>query len=249
MIPVIEFGFSLIVAHLVGDFVLQTERIVQNKRRWTVLLWHSFHHAALAYFFAGRWGAWLLPVAVLATHAMIDRIKIAIRSSRFLLWFSLDQAAHLLVIFLLTVWIGEGGETSAWSGWLGSALPRIWIVVGGAIVCVRVTGLLVGHWVHPYLRELEAARGVLATEPLARGLTNGGRVIGQWERALIYLFILLGQPAGVGFLVAAKSVFRFGELKDRENRMEAEYITIGTLMSFACALAVSYLVAWAQAGL
>ncbi len=249
MIPVIEFGFSLIVAHLVGDFVLQTERIVQNKRRWTVLLWHSFHHAALAYFFAGRWGAWLLPVAVLATHAMIDRIKIAIRSSRFLLWFSLDQAAHLLVIFLLTVWIGEGGETSAWSGWLGSALPRIWIVVGGAIVCVRVTGLLVGHWVHPYLRELEAARGVLATEPLARGLTNGGRVIGQWERALIYLFILLGQPAGVGFLVAAKSVFRFGELKDRENRTEAEYITIGTLMSFACALAVSYLVAWALAGL
>lgn len=249
MIPVVEFGFSLLTAHLVGDFVLQTERIVRNKRRWSVLLWHSFHHAALAYLFAGRWGAWLLPAAVLASHAAIDRLKLALGPSRFLLWFTLDQAAHVFVIFLLTVWVGEGGETSAWSGWLGTALPRVWIVAGGAIICVRVAGILVGHWVQPYLREFEAARGGLATAPLARGLTNGGRVIGQWERALIYLFILLGQPAGVGFLVAAKSVFRFGELKDRENRMEAEYITIGTLMSFACALGVSYLIAWVLTGL
>ena len=52
-----------------------------------------------------------------------------------------------------------------------------------------------------------------------------GQYIGQLERTLIFLFVLIGQPTGVGFLVAAKSVFRFGDLKEHEDRMEAEYIT------------------------
>ena len=56
-----------------------------------------------------------------------------------------------------------------------------------------------------------------------------------------------GQPAGVGFLVAAKSIFRFGELKEHHNRLEAEYITIGTLMSFAWGLAVVMGVEWLMA--
>jgi len=59
--------------------------------------------------------------------------------------------------------------------------------------------------------------------------------------ALIFLFVSLGQPASIGFLVAAKSIFRFGELKDRGNRMEAEYITIGSLMSFGWAITTGYL--------
>ncbi len=43
-----------------------------------------------------------------------------------------------------------------------------------------------------------------------------------------------------GLLVAAKSVFRFGDLTDGTNRKNAEYHLIGTLMSFAYALTVSY---------
>ena len=69
-------------------------------------------------------------------------------------------------------------------------------------------------------------------------------MIGQWERALIFLFVCSGQFGSIGFLVAAKSIFRFGELKDRDNRMEAEYITIGTLMSFGWALVSAYLTWW-----
>jgi hypothetical protein len=52
---------------------------------------------------------------------------------------------------------------------------------------------------------------------------------------------MTGQIQGVGFLVAAKSVFRFGELNDHKNRLEAEYITIGTLMSFSWGFGTSLL--------
>lgn len=87
----------------------------------------------------------------------------------------------------------------------------------GLVLCVRVGGILIGFWVKPYLDEIERA-GIDGTgvATKVRGLTNGGRVIGQMERLLIFMLVGMGQLAGVGFLVAAKSIFRFGELKDRE---------------------------------
>ena len=41
---------------------------------------------------------------------------------------------------------------------------------------------------------------------------------------------------GVGFLIAAKSVFRFGDLSKAKDRKLTEYILIGTLLSFGLAI-------------
>jgi len=41
-------------------------------------------------------------------------------------------------------------------------------------------------------------------------------------------------------LIAAKSIFRFGEIKEPKYRREAEYIIIGTLMSFSYGILISY---------
>lgn len=59
-------------------------------------------------------------------------------------------------------------------------------------------------------------------------------MIGLLERGLIFALILLGQPGGVGLLIAAKSILRFGAVKD--DRALSEYVIIGTLASFAWAL-------------
>ncbi|MFV0501856.1 MAG: hypothetical protein ACK5MH_09735 [Bacteroidales bacterium] len=48
--------------------------------------------------------------------------------------------------------------------------------------------------------------------------------------------------SGIGFLLAAKSIFRFGDLKDSKDRKLTEYILIGTLLSFAVAIATGQLV-------
>jgi hypothetical protein len=42
-------------------------------------------------------------------------------------------------------------------------------------------------------------------------------------------------------LITAKSILRFGEIKDRRNRLEAEYIIIGTSMSFGYGMFIAYL--------
>jgi len=67
-------------------------------------------------------------------------------------------------------------------------------------------------------------------------LQNAGKWIGILERLMIYGFILLGKWEGIGFLLAAKSVFRFGDLKDARDMKLTEYVLIGTLLSFGMAM-------------
>lgn len=74
------------------------------------------------------------------------------------------------------------------------------------------------------------------------GLSSGGQTIGWLERALVLLFVLIGQPMGVGFVLAAKSILRFGDIKEAGQRKLAEYIIIGTFLSFGWALLVSHVV-------
>lgn len=45
----------------------------------------------------------------------------------------------------------------------------------------------------------------------------------------------------MGFLIAAKSILRFGEIKDARQRQEAESIIIGTFMSFGYGLLIAFL--------
>ncbi len=65
------------------------------------------------------------------------------------------------------------------------------------------------------------------------GLPNAGRYIGWLERVLIITFILVGNYNGIGFILAAKGILRFGEIKESSDRKFAEYVILGTLLSFS----------------
>ena len=67
-------------------------------------------------------------------------------------------------------------------------------------------------------------------------LPNAGSWIGYLERVLILTFMLVGCMEGIGFLLAAKSVFRFGELTKAKEVKITEYVMIGTLSSFTIAI-------------
>lgn len=120
------------------------------------------------------------------------------------------------------------------------------LLVIGAWAVTYLAGWLIAWLMQGKKQQLEQAQpreeGVIQNPK--RGFDDGGAVIGRLERFLIYLFVLAGEPSAVGFLIAAKSVFRFGELSDQQNRLEAEYITIGTLMSFSVGLAIAVAVRW-----
>ncbi|WP_404308763.1 DUF3307 domain-containing protein [Neorhodopirellula lusitana] len=76
-------------------------------------------------------------------------------------------------------------------------------------------------------------------EHILRGLPDGGRYIGWLERILVLLFVLSGYPQGIGFLIAAKSILRFGDIKNWHQRAATEYVIIGTFLSFAWAMVIA----------
>ena len=65
-----------------------------------------------------------------------------------------------------------------------------------------------------------------------------GQRIGYLERTLILTFILLNQFSAIGFLLAAKSVFRFGDLTKDKDKKLTEYVMLGTLTSFTLTILI-----------
>lgn len=68
------------------------------------------------------------------------------------------------------------------------------------------------------------------------GIEDAGKYIGMLERLFIFVFVITSFWEGIGFLLAAKSIFRFGDLKENKEIKLTEYILIGTLLSFGIAI-------------
>lgn len=244
-----QLVISLFAAHVVGEFILQSEEDVARKANIRVLLIHSAKVALLSYLSIGLWKTWEIPVVIFLFHSIIDFIK-GKMSRKDLNVLSIDQLAHISVIFAISVVITSIDRVSwvpFWETQFGSAYYHLLVITSGVIVTVFAGAIIVGFAVEPFLDQLKStvqsfsASGGKLNSISSRGFENGGKVIGQLERALIFVLVLVDQPTAIGFLIAAKSIFRFGEIRERANRMEAEYIIIGTFMSFLFGMIMSYL--------
>ena len=221
----IETFAALLLAHTLADFVFQTNWMVQNKRQLTPMLAHIGVVLATAIITTGN----LHPVifVLAALHMVIDAVKTAYFLNR-LRAFLIDQAAHIASLIAISALQPDLWSSGIWANltWL----PGIMTLLAGLILATQAGGYAVGLLMQPW------------ADNAPEGLPNGGRVIGTLERGLIYLLVLTGQAAGIGFLIAAKSVLRFGAVKD-EGKL-SEYVIIGTLASFAWAIVVSAGAIW-----
>lgn len=228
-----ETFIALLCAHLVADFMLQPDWLIRNKRNPLVLLGHAVIVSMTAVLFLG--GA---PVAVLAilvvSHIAMDTVKVYALPGT--LWsFLVDQGVHLAVILALAIaWPGEVSR-GIWGGLPAAGLSFYLaglVLVSGLVASLRMGAVMIRL----------ATAGMTSQMPVRiEGLQNGGFIIGCLERALVMLLIFIGQPAGVGFLIAAKSILRFGDVTNPSERKMTEYIIIGTFMSFGWGLLVAVL--------
>jgi hypothetical protein len=219
----IETFAALLFAHVIADFVLQTGHIAAEKHRLPILVVHAAIVLVTAQAALGRVDSLALPALALV-HAATDWLKSRLRAPG-LGAFLADQGAHLAALVVLAALCPELWAGGFWAGldWL----PGLMAAIAGAILTTRAGGFAVGLLMRPW-SDVE----------LPTGLPNGGLLIGLLERGLIFLLVMVGQPAGIGFLIAAKSVLRF-ETTSKDQRA-GEYVIIGTLASFAWALALSY---------
>ncbi|SER02104.1 DUF3307 domain-containing protein [Thalassovita taeanensis] len=218
---------ALLFAHMLADFVLQTDWIIRNKARFGVLLLHAALVLLTAQATTGQLAS--APLLVLAgVHLLIDCIKTYGRFSG-LSGFMTDQAAHLVTLAVVAVLVPDLWQTGMWAA-LPQLLPLM-ALLAGLIATITAGQYAIGLLMRPH-----------ATRIRNNGLKQGGRLIGMLERGLIFALILLGQPLGVGFLVASKSILRFGTAT-RDQRT-AEYVIIGTLASFGWAILAAYATQW-----
>jgi len=250
---------ALLCAHFFVDFVLQTDRearAVERLERGVIARHAALHAIAPAVVAFPLPGVWLpgFAIAIGVSHGVIDAFKsLVLRAlcaaptqrpvARWLTVFAVDQLLHVAVIAALVRLIPAGAIDPWWMWDAATGIKSgLLVVVLGFLLSVPVGGVVIGRMTMPFDHQIRL-RG-WKTGDKTGGLRDGGRTIGLLERTVIYFLVVSGNPGGVGFLIAAKSIFRFGELRDRANRMEAEYFLIGTLMSFAWAVAVSVAAVW-----
>jgi hypothetical protein len=223
---------KLLLAHLLGDFVLQPDRWVKEKElkrhRSPRLYFHVLLHGALTWLLVWDWNFWLPVVVIVITHYIVDLVKVSLqKNEKKLHWFIGDQVLHLLVLGTIW-WIWDH---PSFEGVI--SLEQVLIVVTAAVLLMTPTSIIIKTVISQWTPD--------TFYTVSSSLPDAGKFIGYLERLLVLTFILCNHWEAVGFLLAAKSVFRFGNLKESHDRKLTEYVLIGTLLSFGISIALAIL--------
>jgi len=225
--------FKLLLAHLLGDFIFQPNKWVahkiENKYKSKYLYIHCLLHGLLAWIFVFKGNFWPYALVIIITHYFIDLIKLTFQTdTNQKAWFFIDQMLHLIVLGL-TTW--------AYLGFGQIGLPfipaQLWPILIALVFLSTPASIVIKMLISTWTPVVGANDD---------SLQNAGKYIGILERLLIFTFIVTQHWEGIGFLIAAKSIFRFGDLQESKDRKMTEYILIGTLLSFGLAILVGLLI-------
>ena len=232
----------LLCAHVIADFYLQSHEICMHKmqlltRKGRICqIGHAFVHGLLAYIFVSDWTNWHLPLLVFVSHLIIDVLKDIclskmqyqpndIKSNWECVLFFIDQALHILVIWVLLKFVNIAEHTVMCSNILDTKVLSCIIVY---LIVLKPTSILIGKFTQRWQTILLDSKG----------LHDAGMWIGYAERVLALTFMLLGTYEALGFLIAAKSLLRFQETDTKRT----EYVLIGTLLSFGVAVLLGVII-------
>ena len=217
----IDLFLCLLLAHLVADFVLQSSASCKSKaeKRWRSV--HQYIHAGIVFAlswlvsFDLRFGWCALIIGIL--HLCIDVWKSYRKED--VVWFSLDQLLHLLVLAVVA--------------WLWSSLCewRIPFGVEAWWIAAAVAVLICWKPANIFIKLVLKHYSVNMPQEKESGF-NAGALIGTIERWLILIFVCLQRYDALGLLIAAKSIIRFGDSQTNKS----EYVLAGTLLSIFIAV-------------
>lgn len=224
---------KLLIAHVIGDFVLQPNSWVEDKKSKTFKSKYFYLHGlvhliSLIILLEFNWSYWLSILIIVVSHLIIDLLKLNLGgkiNSRQL--FVLDQLLHLavisVVVYFNTPYIIE--------------LEKIY----STEALLFILAILTISFVTSIIMKIIMSKWILEEDKSEDSLESAGKYIGILERLFVFGFILLNQWSAIGLLIAAKSVFRFGDLSRAKDRKLTEYILIGTLISFGLAISIGLL--------
>ncbi|MFA5403830.1 MAG: DUF3307 domain-containing protein [Ignavibacteria bacterium] len=224
----------LLTAHFLGDFFLQTKSWVEDKNKKKIksfyLYSHCVIHGLLVYLllfdFANIW----VPAIIIISHLILDILKIYLQKDDSF-GLIVDQFMHFIVI--LVIWIIASNQFNQIYNLIENFTldKRLWLILSSYLFITRPASIIIIKFMEKWKNE----------NFNKNSLKDAGEWIGYFERFLTLTFILLGQFGVVGFLLAAKSVFRFGDLKETNEIKFTEFVLVGTLASFSLVIIVGIL--------
>ena len=242
-----QLFLNLLLAHVIGDFYCQSGRSCTGKREKGLLgldlYVHVFIILVLSWLAAWSWSFWWAALVIGVVHLFVDAAKAAVErtlkvggqpiyKTRYAVWpFVIDQVLHVGLIALVAWW------WLCYNGWgqlecievIGTRYLVILLVL---LLCWKPANLLTKH----ILRYCQVK--VMDNSDEQTNFKSGA-LIGTIERWLIVFFMCIQQYEAIGFLVAAKSILRFGETRESEK---SEYVLAGTLVSIVIAVICGLLV-------
>jgi hypothetical protein len=232
----LDILLRLVIAHLLADFVFQKNPIANEKNNGSTsrhFYVHIFKVGIITYALLPGWNQIAGPIIIMLTHGLIDWGNSKIKKDTIWL-FILDQALHILTLVVFWILV----TNNSWTNILAEMPALLFhtnamIIIIAYLTATMPVGYLIGYLTKRWQDEIHGAG--------SKSLKDAGKWIGMIERILALTFILLQQWSAIGFLLAAKSVFRFGDIKDRTQQKKTEYILIGTFLSFAFSIALGIL--------
>lgn len=233
-----------LIAHILGDFYFQSQKIAQLKRKSkTDLYVHVAIYTAvflilslLAYC---RWiECVLMTLLVGITHYLIDYSKVKVETNfripRIYVFF-VDQLLHIFILWLAYQVVS-------------AYVPFYWIptefdihdvmqYVAAILVCGKPASIMISLFFKYVPKTIEDS---LPKDDKVRvqEIARIGSWIGVLERQIILILATLGQYGAIGFVLTAKSIARHKQLNEPAF---AEKYLLGTLLSSFIALICSVL--------
>ncbi|MGM0580214.1 MAG: DUF3307 domain-containing protein [Bacteroidota bacterium] len=226
----ISFLLKTLIAHILGDFVFQPDLWIKDKHlkkgKSKFLYLHiAIHAGLLLLLFQFHIEFWLAFLIIPVSHYLIDILKIYLENkinTRYL--FTFDQLAHIAVILGM--------------GWYYYPQELNFnIQLSNAVLLLMLSIILLTYGVSVFIKVI-MSKWDLPEDSDKDSLSKAGKYIGILERLFVFSFVVMQEWQAIGFLIAAKSVFRFGDLSRAKDRKLTEYILIGTLLSFGFAILI-----------
>lgn len=228
-----------VLVHILLDFYLQPMGWIESKNKWHFRSGYLYLHAMVHGLAVGVAISLLLDnwlhaamgfLSVSISHAVIDGFK-ALKWPQSLSAFILDQCLHLFILIAIAAAV-KGLDVTNLEILQQHVLmsEMLWMTCLAYLLVLRPTSIVVAMVLRSRSEELESEN--------IDSLRNTGKLIGHFERILILTFILIDQYAAIGFLIAAKSIYRFGDLTKSTDRKLTEYVMLGSFASFTVTLVI-----------
>ena len=226
---------KFLLAHILGDFVFQPEKWVKDKEENKVksikLYFHIGIHTilllgVLQFNLQEYWSGFLL---IIISHYIVDVLKLYLQKKKTKrTWFFIDQITHISILLLASSFYVNFSFSMENIITENNLLLLIFILLIVYVSSVIIK-IIITQWNPESKKKNDDS------------LAKAGRYIGILERLFVFIFVITNHWEAIGFLLAAKSVFRFGDLTSSKDRKLTEYILIGTLLSFGFAILLGVL--------